>query len=71
MTSEYHRDQAVQMLADVNDTEAPNEARVLTQAAIAHALLGLLEIEMQQGDPEPPPDAQQPALFDQDEPSGK
>lgn len=46
MTPESHRDQAIQLLADVNETEAPSEARVLTQAAIAHALLGLLGIEM-------------------------
>lgn len=47
MTPEYHRDQAVQLLTDVHDCpEAPSVQRVLTQAAIAHALLGLLEIQI-------------------------
>lgn len=46
MTPTEHRDQATQMLKDVETTEAPSEARVLTQSAIAHALLGLLEIQI-------------------------
>lgn len=46
MTAAEHRDQAKQLLEDVNETIAPSEARVLTQAAIAHALLGLLEIQI-------------------------
>ena len=47
MTAEAHRDQAVQLLADVNDAaDQPSAQRVLTQAAIAHALLGLLEMQI-------------------------
>ncbi len=47
MTPGEHRDTAVQLLADVADRpESPGEARVLTQAAIAHALLGLLELQL-------------------------
>ena len=42
-----HAAAAVQLLADVNEHDAPSEARVLTQAAIAHALLGLLEIQLE------------------------
>lgn len=47
MTAQDHRDAAAQLLADVNDAaDNPGAARVLTQAAIAHALLGLLEIQI-------------------------
>lgn len=47
MTPAEHRDQAVQLLADVNDAADSTSAQhVLTQAAIAHALLGLLEIQI-------------------------
>jgi hypothetical protein len=46
--AEAHRDAAVQLLADVNDVAVEtSEALVLAQAAIAHALLGLLEVEME------------------------
>jgi hypothetical protein len=49
VTPQAHRDAAVQLLADVNDQpESPSAQRVLTQAAIAHALLGLLEIQLAQ-----------------------
>lgn len=48
MTPQDHRDAAAQLLADVNDApETPSAQRVLTQAAIAHALLGLLEVQIQ------------------------
>lgn len=47
MSAEQHREAAEQLLADVNDSvDQPGAARVLTQAAIAHALLGLLDLEM-------------------------
>jgi hypothetical protein len=47
MTPGEHRDAAAQLLVDVDDApESPSAQRVLTQAAIAHALLGLLEIQI-------------------------
>lgn len=47
MTPAEHRDHAIQLLADVDEAvDNPGNARVLTQAAIAHALLGLLEIQI-------------------------
>lgn len=47
MTPAEHRDAAAQLLADVDQRpESPGEQRVLTQAAIAHALLGLLELQI-------------------------
>lgn len=47
MTPGEHRDAAAQLLVDVADApESPSAQRVLTQAAIARALLGLLEVAM-------------------------
>lgn len=47
MTAAEHLAAARQLLADVDQTvDQPGAARVLTQAAIAHALLGLLEIQV-------------------------
>jgi hypothetical protein len=48
VTPEDHRATAEQLLRDVDQTEVPSEARVLTQSAIAHALLGLLEVQISQ-----------------------
>lgn len=47
MTPQEHRDAAAAQLAYLDElSEAPSEQRVRTQAAIAHALLGLLEVQI-------------------------
>lgn len=45
-TPENHKNQALLILNGILDTESPEEATALTTGAIAHALLGLLDIEI-------------------------
>lgn len=47
MTPQEHVEAALQELSDANEcSESPGEARVCTQAAIAHAVLALVEIQL-------------------------